>query len=147
MLSPDAAMYSERAVMPPLLHSLMCAASAQHALRAESALVCDDAAVKDEPWRRRLAEAVDRSGRSWASVSEAAGLSRNYLGSVLRDGGEPTIPKLFAVCRAIGVSPVFVLYGIDTAPETLELLRLIEAHPDRRDAILALLQSDALPRE
>ncbi len=95
----------------------------------------------DTAWRDRLATALSDEGKSLRSVSLAAGAGPGYLHSVLKEGKEPTIGFLLAVCDAIPVSPIFILLGIDAEPEDVALIRALHERPDLRDGILAALGS------
>lgn len=92
-------------------------------------------------WRERLADAISRGDKSMREVSLAAGLGPGYVHSILKDGKEPTIEKLIAVCRAADVSLSAVVYGFDLSPETEDLLSLLaQADDEDRDALLKLLR-------
>lgn len=91
-------------------------------------------------WRQRLALALERSGKSKRGVSLAAKLGAGYVHSILNEGKDPTIDNLVAVCREIGVSLSYVLYGVEMSPETESILQEIESlSPARRAALLQLL--------
>lgn len=95
-------------------------------------------------WRPRLADALARSGKTKRGVSLAAKLGAGYLHSILVEGKDPTIDNLIAVCREIGVSLTYVLYGVEITPATEAILRELEAlSPARREGLLRLLNDDA----
>lgn len=97
--------------------------------------------MADEKWRSRLAEAIVAKQMSKRSVSLAAGQGPGYVHSILSEGKDPSVANLEAVCRAVGVSLQFVLYGYEISPETERLLRLMEDHPESRDGILKILEA------
>lgn len=95
-------------------------------------------------WRERLAAEVEVFGRgdkpSMRAVSFEAGMGPGYLHGVLEDGKEPSIDRLLKICATLKVSIIYILSGIKISPETEELIRLIEEHPDRREALLRLIE-------
>lgn len=99
--------------------------------------------VVSQGWRVRLAEAVERDGRSHRELSRAAGLNPGYLHQVLMLGKSPTVDKLLPLCAALRVSAAWVLYGSDVTREDEELVRLLRRDPGTREALLALLRSRA----
>lgn len=94
----------------------------------------------DDAWKTRLADAVEKSGRSMRAISLAADAGPGYLHSVLQEGKDPSVGKLLAVCRALGASPTFILYGIDVLPEDAEVIDAMRADPETRDAVVSLLR-------
>ena len=92
-----------------------------------------------EDWRIRLKAALDADGRSMNAVSVAAECAPNYLQGILTRGQTPTLDRFFRVCHELKVSPSFVLTGFSVSPETESIVAALEDHPDKRAAILALL--------
>ena len=90
-------------------------------------------------WKTRLLVAIEADGRSRASICAAAGLSRNYIGSIYTDGKEPTVPKMLLLCKALNVSPAYIISGIDASPETARLMEALTADPEKTAALAALL--------
>ena len=92
-------------------------------------------------WRTRLDAALRKSGKSKRSVSLAAKLRAGYVHSILKEGKDPTIDNLIAVCDEIGVSLSAILYGYDLTTENEEILRLLqEASPGAREGLLTILR-------
>lgn len=92
-------------------------------------------------WKGRLQEAVTKDGRSRREISAAAGMSYNYLSQILSDEKMPKIENIEKVCRALGVSPVYILSGIDITPRVEELIRIFSEAPEHLQlAMLALLR-------
>lgn len=89
--------------------------------------------------RDRLREKLEESGVSMRKASLDAGLSESYVQSILSSGTEPTVMRLTKVCNAANISLAYVLFGFEASPETLEIIKLIETDPVRRDGILAIL--------
>lgn len=89
--------------------------------------------------RERLELAVKASGRSMRDVSLDSGSGPGYLHSILKAGKVPKTTNLAAVCDTLGVSLLYIIYGIEASPETEQIIRRLEANKSRRDGILALL--------
>lgn len=102
--------------------------------------------ARTEPtWRDRLADAIRDSGRSQRSVSLAAGLGPGYVNSLLNEGKDPTVENATRVCKELGISLSWLIYGIEMSPETEEILRLLEERPDERAGILQILRARRKP--
>ncbi len=65
------------------------------------------------------------------ALSLASGLNPNYVGDMM-DGAQPTVKKFLAICDALGISPIEILYGevltqevreLASRPEVIKLLR------------------------
>lgn len=97
--------------------------------------------MTDEAMRQRLKDAIDEAGKSARAVSLAAGLGPGYVHSILKEGKDPTIERLMAVCKAVPVSPVWILYGLDVEPEDVDIIRAMRDSPETRDGILAILRA------
>lgn len=127
--------------MPPIVSALEDTASVFYRGRAFIAAMADTWAMVKEAWRERLTAAVETSGMSKRSISLAAGLGAGYVHSVLKDGKDPTVENLMAVCKVIGASPSYILYGLDIMPEDAEIIGAMRSDPLTRDAVLALLRT------
>lgn len=94
----------------------------------------------DDEWRKRLAEAVAKSGRSARDISLAAGLAHGYVHSLLgKEDKDPSVHNLQRICDELGVSLNSVWFGFDITPEAEEFLRYFEsATPEQRRALLAI---------
>ncbi|OMP69950.1 transcriptional regulator [Agrobacterium tumefaciens] len=91
-------------------------------------------------WRARLQDALEASGKSAREVSLAAGKGPGYVHSILKEGKEPTVDNLIAICSVLNVSLSQVIYGIEMSAETAEILSLLENSPNARDGILKILR-------
>lgn len=89
--------------------------------------------------RERLREALEKSGKSMAAVSLAAGAGRGYLSSILTEGKEPGILRLSALCRELDVSVAWVMHGYNITPKTEQIISRLENNPDKEDGILTIL--------
>ena len=96
--------------------------------------------MNSESWRERLEAAIESSGQSLRDVSLRAGVSPGYLHGILRDDKEPTLDRFIRICQAAGVSASFILMGANVSPETEEIIKALEHHPERRGALLSLLK-------
>ncbi len=97
--------------------------------------------IKNDDWRCRLAEAIKKSGKSERAVSLAAGKGPGYVHSILKEGKDPTLDNLIAICGIVGVSLPYIVYGYNISSEAEEILSLIEKSPQARDGILKILKS------
>jgi len=96
----------------------------------------------DDEWRKRLAEAVEKSGRSARDISLAAGLAHGYVHSLLgKEDKDPSVQNLQKICDELEVSLIAIWFGLEITPEAEEFLRVFEsATPEQRRALLALLR-------
>lgn len=92
-------------------------------------------------WRERLLHAVDQSGGSRQDISISAGLGRAYLYGIESEGKVPPVENLTKLCAEIGVSPVYVMFGIRMTPKVQELLDLAMRDQGQLDALLQLLRA------
>lgn len=99
-----------------------------------------------EGWKDRLAEGIAKSGRSHRDVSLSAKLNPGYLHSILKEGKDPTVGSLVAICEAVGLSIYFVLGGFDITPEKQRYLELLSGadEADQR-SVLQLLGARQRP--
>ena len=91
-------------------------------------------------WRARLLAEIDKRETSQRSISIAANLSPGAVNSWLRDGKDPSVDHLIAVCGALGVSLSYLIYGLKIDPQTEELLGRLESDPMAREHIFGLLE-------
>jgi transcriptional regulator with XRE-family HTH domain len=92
-------------------------------------------------WRERLIDAIDRSGKTRKDIAIDAGLGRAYLYGVINEGKSPSVENMLKICKAIGVSPSYIMFGWNISPKQQELLDLAQQHPDQLEALLAILRS------
>ena len=94
----------------------------------------------DNGWKDRLAAGMKKNKRSKRGVSIEAGQGPGYVHSILKEGKDPTVSNLAAVCDAAGLSIYYVLGGFDITPEREEFLRaLLEADQQDVEAVVRLL--------
>lgn len=99
-------------------------------------------------WRDRLREAVKASGKTPRAISLAAGRAHGYVHSLVTPNStiDPTVTSLSAICREIGVSLAYILYGADISPEGEELITLLgDADPSVVDGVLRILRERKSP--
>lgn len=108
--------------------------------RANNSEISHLTGMDNDAWRERIESAVKKDGRSLRDISLAAGLSHGYLHGILRDGKEPTLDRFIKICKALKISTVYALMGIDVSDNQIALIEEIERGGPRADAILALLQ-------
>jgi len=91
-------------------------------------------------WRDRLLAEIEKRETSQRSISIAARLSPGAVNSWLRDGKDPSVDHLIAVCGALGVSLSYLIYGLKIDPQTEALLGRLESDPSAREHIFGLLE-------
>lgn len=89
--------------------------------------------------RARLEQAIDERGRSAADVSVRAGLSKTYLHNITKRGQTPTVDKLQAVCDEIGISMLWVMYGLNVPDGVEEVFQVMDRQPERFWAMMKLV--------
>lgn len=95
----------------------------------------------EQGWRGRLMGALKERGISMRAASLGAGLGAGVVNSWFKEGKDPTMSNLLAVCQLADVDSAYVLFGFHINEQVAELLRLLEENPDRRDGILQILQA------
>lgn len=111
--------------------------------RASVSEIADIPAMTKESWRSRLARGIELKGKSQRQVSLAAGKGAGYVNSLIKEEKDPTIDNLLRICSAAELSLYWVLYGVDMAPETEEIIRLLEtSSPRRRRGLLDALRDE-----
>ncbi|MEH7827644.1 hypothetical protein [Gemmobacter denitrificans] len=96
--------------------------------------------MENTDWRSRLEAAIKSSGNSMRAVSIASGNGPGYIHGILKEGKDPTIEKLMAVCEAVPVSLAHVIYGFEITQEDADLLGAMKRAPEAREAVLTLLR-------
>lgn len=61
--------------------------------------------------RERLSAALGDAGASMRKAGLDAGLSETYVYGVIKQGRDPGVSKLIAICTELGVSPAYILFG------------------------------------
>ena len=132
-------------VHAPIISAIADASSNRYQGRASFSAFADiaamDTAFDFNAMRDRLRAGLEAKGLSMRSVSLKSGNAAGYVQGIIKDGKEPTITNLAAVCDAAGLSLTYVLYGLTVSPETEDLMRKLEDNPEKRDSIIALLRS------
>lgn len=126
-------------VMKPTISSLADRSSVLDERRAKISHLEDIGAMVDTDWRKRLIDAIDKSGRSMREISLKARKGPGYLHSILKEGKDPTIDNLIDICGALNVSLSSIIQGVEMTRESEEILRLLEGDPDARSGILQIL--------
>lgn len=104
--------------------------------------------MNDNEWKQRLEAAVEASGKSRRAISIAAGMGPGYVHSLLREGKEPTIGSLIAICREVGVSAAYVLMGQDVSDLDEEFISLLAgATASQKRALLEILRGFSSSKE
>lgn len=115
--------------------------------RARVSVIADIPGMSETSWKARLASGIKAKGKNPREVSIAAGKGPGYVHSILKEGKDPTIQNLLAVCEAADLSLTWVLFGFDISRETEEIVRELEASPPtRREGLLQFLRSATPPK-
>lgn len=97
-----------------------------------------------ESWQDRLARGIKEKRLSQRAVSLAADMGPGYVNSLIKEGKDPTIEHLMAVCKAADLSLSWVLFGIEISAETEEIMTLLEGAPEtKRESLLNLLRENS----
>ena len=101
----------------------------------------DIPAMSESSWKTRLADGIKAKNKTQREVSIAAGKGPGYVHSLLKEGKDPTIHNLLAICEAADLSLTWVLFGFEISRETEEIVRELEATPpELRDGLLQFLR-------
>lgn len=101
----------------------------------------DVLAMEAQGWRDRLRAEIKRKGLSLRAVSLAINHGPGYVFSILKEGKEPSVESLVAICAVLDIPLYRIIYGDDPngwAEEIVDLWK--DAPPSTRQAILALLR-------
>ena len=126
-------------VMTHTISSLADTASVFYKGRAGVSSIADNLRMADDAWRTLLAQAVE--GKSLRAISLKANCGAGYLHSILKEGKDPTIERLIAICEQVPVSIAYILYGVDVTPEDAQILEAMKRDRKTRDAVLTLLRA------
>jgi transcriptional regulator with XRE-family HTH domain len=93
-----------------------------------------------EPWRTRLLEAIDASGRSDRDISRAAKLGQNAVNELRNTAKQPSVEKVIKIAEEVGVSLSYLFLGIEASAEDDRFLKLLSAASQQeRDAVQLIL--------
>lgn len=92
-------------------------------------------------WKARLEAALKEKDITPRAASLKAGFAPGYAHSLLREGKDPSVTNLLALCDVIGVSGIYVIFGFDVDPETELVMRKMQEKPAIREGILKLLEA------
>lgn len=100
-------------------------------------------------WRGRLAQALKDKGRSPRDVSLRIDRAAGYVWSLLAEGKEPGLSSFVKICEEIGVSPMYILFGVDEKdPESAQLFSIFSRlNEQQRRAFLQFVKTFPSPNE
>ncbi len=75
-------------------------------------------------WQERLNEAVKNDCRSKRELAAALGMGTQYVYQIIQ-GKTPAAPKLFELCKLLGVDPVYVMTGEGSPEGSGDLLKVL----------------------
>ncbi|NVK56678.1 MAG: helix-turn-helix transcriptional regulator [Alteromonadaceae bacterium] len=90
--------------------------------------------------RERVRAAIDSHELSARQILIKAGLGPSFLGGFLIEKKDPRLSSLAKLADALGVSLIYLIYGVELSQESERVLRELDKNPARRDHILGLLQ-------
>lgn len=97
--------------------------------------------MSGEGWKERLFEAIEADSRSDRAISLGAKLGPNYIEQMRKKGKMPGADAVLKLCKALGISPVFLLTGMQITPEEEEVLTLLASLSDeQRQRFLGFLR-------
>jgi transcriptional regulator with XRE-family HTH domain len=111
--------------------------------RAKISEIADINIMEKNDWRGRLQKILSETGKSAREVSLAAGKGPGYIHSIIKEGKDPTIDNLIAICGVLNISLSRLIYGYELSSETEEILALLEGSPNSREGILKILRDKA----
>ena len=79
----------------------------------------------DDAARKRLKEAVERSGRSMRSIQEEAGVNESFLRDVFRKNVDPSVSNLAKLASVLGTNIGAIMSG-NQSPRTVPVVGYIE---------------------
>lgn len=100
----------------------------------------------DSGWRDRLQAALDGKDKSAREISLKAGKGPGYLHSILKEGKDPTVESMGAVCEALGVSVSSILLGVEMSQKTEEILQRLGGSEEDQALMLQILQKIELSK-
>jgi len=128
--------------MPSILSSKADKSSVLYEGRARVSEISDIPGM-NESWQKRLARGIKANRLSQRRVSLDAGMGPGYVNSLIKEGKDPTVEHLIAVCRAAELSLSWVLFGVEISAETEQLMELLENAPkSKRESLLNLLKEE-----
>jgi hypothetical protein len=114
--------------------------NARHNVSASFLLPCKNQPMKIG-WFDRLKAAIESDDRSYSQISEAAGLGRNYVQQMIKNGKQPTGDKLGKILETMpSEKAMFILIGMELRDEDVEFLNLVRRlDPDAREDVRRFL--------
>jgi transcriptional regulator with XRE-family HTH domain len=104
--------------------------NARFNVSADKSPACHNIAMKTG-WQNRLRERLDADPRSYSDISLAAGLGRNYIQQMLKNGKEPGVEKLSRILEELGTdASIYVLSGHEFDPISLDFLNIFSELPE-----------------
>jgi transcriptional regulator with XRE-family HTH domain len=103
----------------------------------------------NETWKTRLESAIadaNTRGISNRELCRRAGVGQPFIYDVLKVGKVPSVENMEQMARALDVSVVYLLTGLQVTPELEELLSIWTAlPPDRRQVLQQLVRQLKAP--
>ena len=114
--------------------------NAQNNVRDAMDETCDTKPMQQD-WFERLITAIKADGRPYKQISEEAGLGRNYVSQMVREGKRPNGDSILRIIKVLpSASTAEIFLGLDITDQNLEFLTLLESlGPEDQAAIHQML--------
>jgi len=84
--------------------------------------------MRKKTWRDRIADLVKPKGKLEAkAVSLKAGLGATFVSDLINKGRTPSVENFVAVAEALGVSPLFLVYGDENPKIAIPVIGIVAA--------------------
>lgn len=99
-----------------------------------------DTEFNADDMRKRLSAEIKRQKRTQAEVASSANLGHGYLTNILTRGQMPSVDKLDALCKTLGVSIAWAMYGTEIPADFEKITEAMARNPKKFYALLSLLE-------
>lgn len=101
-------------------------------------------AMADSSWIERLSQALTEKRVSMRELSLAMGRAPGYVHSLVKDAKQPSINNMVAMSDKLGVSLMWLVFGIEMSGDAERLLRLYSSlGPDQQREFLRMAEAAA----
>ena len=87
---------------------------------------------------KRIKTEMERQGLNKTDLAKLTGLARSSISRYVSDKIEPKQNAIGAISKALGVSPAYLMWGVEGKAEAIDLTQLTEAN---RARLLAYYQA------
>lgn len=101
----------------------------------------------DDGWQTRLIDAINaatENGETIKGITVKADVNRSQIDDMMRKGTRPRVDTFLKLCRALKISPFYVLTGIDQDRRTYQILSLFGILDNQQQSVfITMMQSFA----